>query len=129
MHLRQSRLRPRRRYPASGRHGPGVGVLVVVPVDEQLDDGLGALADELLLLARAGDERNPTDGVHVAVRQLLQGAVARLAWTGGSTGQRRRGRSAETARGGRGGLRDAGYGLRGKPGSSLIKYRTRVFIA
>ena len=51
-----------------------------MPVDEQLDDGLAALADELLLLPGAGDERDPADGVHVhTVRQLLQGAVTRLA--------------------------------------------------
>ena len=52
--------------------GAGVGVLVVVAVDEQLDDGLGGVGgDEGLLLLGRGDERHPDDGHH-RLRRLLQ---------------------------------------------------------
>ena len=46
--------------------GPGVAVLVVVPVDQQLDHGLHVVGgDQSLLLPRACDEGNSTDGYDV----------------------------------------------------------------
>ena len=46
--------------------GPGVAVLVVVPVDEQLDDRLHVVCtDESLLLPLACDQGDTTDGHHV----------------------------------------------------------------